>query len=161
MWGLPSSSMVGIIDNFALFLIFCGLSTHTKKHTQTMACCHHNLHRSHCPCCRRRSPSPSSLPLPSSSLLPTTLFAVAIPFAALALSLFVGIAIHVAALALSLALFVAIIIPLAAFVLPSSLPLLLLLLLSPLPSSSPLPLLLPPFVVLGHIFGIVLLFFRG
>jgi hypothetical protein len=41
--GKPSAeSSLFAYHNFALFLIFCGLSTHTKTHTQTMAHCHHH-----------------------------------------------------------------------------------------------------------------------
>jgi hypothetical protein len=56
------SYVLGYIHNFALFLIFCGLSTHNKKkHTNMAHCQHHPSLSSH---------SASGHVLPPSPLLP-------------------------------------------------------------------------------------------
>jgi hypothetical protein len=41
-WGASYALALRYMHDFALFLIFCGLSTHAKIQTQTMAHCHHH-----------------------------------------------------------------------------------------------------------------------
>ncbi len=89
---------------FTLFLIFCGLITHTKTHTQTMAHCHHHpplsshSTSSHVLCAIPLVAAvdcpPPSLPRPLSVLMPLVAIAlfitVTIALAALAIPLFVA-----------------------------------------------------------------------
>jgi hypothetical protein len=126
-------SMVWYHHDFALFRIFCSLSTHTKTHMRTMAHCrhhpplsrhsasgrsfapspslpplnaHHHLYGSHCPCYCHWLPLPSLLSLPSPFLLPAPL-----PFSLLAtlvaVAIVIAVAVAIALVALAIALLIA------------------------------------------------------